>query len=80
MARTIPIKATEGYRLFVAFMDGANMAEVARQAGVSREMIRQLVDGKSGPGIEVALKLERVSYGKVPVASWIRAAKGSKAA
>lgn len=80
MARTIPVRATEGHRLFRAFLDGANMAEIARQSGVTREMIRQLADGKTGPGIEIALKIEQVSYGKVPVASWVQPAKGTKAA
>lgn len=79
MARTIPIKNTEGHRLFRAFCEGANLAEVARRSGVSREMIRQLVEGKTGPGIEIALRIEQVSFGKVPISSWIEPAKTAAA-
>jgi transcriptional regulator with XRE-family HTH domain len=77
--RTIPVQKTEGHRLFAAFIDGANQAEIARLTGVSRETIRKLADGSVGPGIELALKVEAVSYGKVPIASWVQPAKGQAA-
>ena len=66
--------------MFAAFCQGANQAELARQLGTSREMVRRLASGLNGPGIEMACRIERITYGKVPLRAWITEAKGSSAA
>lgn len=69
-SRQVAATESEGYRLFREFALGANLAEIAREAGVTRAAIAALLAGKMGPSIELALKIERVSYGKVSIASW----------
>ena len=63
--------------MFADFIQGANLAEIARQIGTSREMVRRLADGLNGPGIDIALRIERVSYGKVPIRSWVTRAQSA---
>jgi len=55
-------------------MDGVQQAEMARRIGVSREMVRLLVDGRANPGLEVAIRIEQITLGKVPAAAWIEQA------
>lgn len=83
MARTpkkLPVAESEGRRLFAEFVAGANHSELARAIGTSREMIRRLAEGLNGPGIEIALRIERVSYGKVPIVAWVTPARVETAA
>ena len=69
-SRQVAATESEGFRLFTEFAAGANLATIAREAGVTRSAVAALLAGKMGPSIELAMKIERVSYGKVPVVSW----------
>lgn len=44
--------------------------EAARLVGVARQTIYAWIEGRKKPSLGVALKLEQVSGGAVPVASW----------
>jgi transcriptional regulator with XRE-family HTH domain len=78
--RAIPVHRSEGHRLFRDFVQGLNMAEIARRTGVSREMIRKLADGTAGPGIELALRIQEATYGAVPLVTWAQPRKDDEAA
>ena len=59
-----------------AFLLSNNMpqARFAAMAGVSRGHMSALVSGAKAPSLNLALTIERLTGGKVPVASWVPAA------
>jgi transcriptional regulator with XRE-family HTH domain len=62
---------------------GVTQAEFAQRVGVGQPTISRLARGTQRPRVDVAVRIERESGGKVPVHSWpniaaiIRAAGGA---
>lgn len=50
---------------------GTTAATIARQVGRARALVGWWADGKQMPSLIDAFKLEQLSEGKVPVASWL---------
>ena len=71
----VPRTQTAGRKLLAEFCDdGTTQSHLARQAGVHRQTIQQLLVGDSSPSIEVAFKLQEATCGKVPAESWVQPA------
>ncbi len=49
---------------------GIRQAALADQLGISRGYMSELVSGDKSPGRELAVKIDGVTFGAVPVASW----------
>lgn len=49
---------------------GIKQAELADELGISRGYMSELASGDKSPGRELAVKIERITGGAVPVASW----------
>ncbi len=68
------MKKAKGKTLFALWLDGAEMsqAEAARQLNVSRQRANQLTVKRKEwtPGLRLALKIQDMTGGKVPVESW----------
>lgn len=45
-------------------------ALVAKEVGISRGHMSDIVKGRRGPSLDVALRIERCTAGAVPVESW----------
>jgi transcriptional regulator with XRE-family HTH domain len=58
---------------------GIKQAELADELGISRGYMSELANGDKSPGRELAVKIERVTRGAVPVASWSDTASPSGA-
>jgi hypothetical protein len=70
----LPPHRTEGARRFREYCADANLAEIARQCGITREYARLLAQGKHAPAIVVGVKIAALTHGKVPVESWAQPA------
>lgn len=46
------------------------VTEFARELGVSKGAVHDLITGRRKPGLELATKIEKATAGKVPAASW----------
>jgi DNA-binding transcriptional regulator YdaS (Cro superfamily) len=52
------------------FLEGRKRADFARELGISSAYLTQLANRDRTPGLGLALKIERVTNGAVPVSSW----------
>ena len=52
--------------------------KLAADLGISQPMISRLKSGAGLPSLKLAIKIERISGGKVPVTSWIPEEKPKK--
>lgn len=59
---------------------GATRAEWADRLDISRSYLSDLVNGKKMPSLDLAVRIERLTAGAVPVASWIDVADDRSAA
>lgn len=50
---------------------GRSRAQVARDIGCSKSYFSQLANGQRQPSLALAARIERLSGGAVPAASWI---------
>lgn len=46
-------------------------AEAARRAGYDRSNFHRIIDGSAKPSIELAHRIDTMTGGKVPMASWV---------
>ncbi|MGA0540703.1 helix-turn-helix domain-containing protein [Neotabrizicola sp. VNH66] len=49
---------------------GIRQAALAGALGISKGYMSELVSGDKSPGRELAVKIERATFGAVPVQSW----------
>lgn len=50
---------------------GLPQAEVAALLGMSRPYLTQLLSGAKKPGLDLAVKIERLTNGAVPASAWV---------
>ncbi len=53
---------------------GTRQAELAKRVGVSFGHMSALVNGDKTPGLELAVRIEDATEGRVPARSWVPAA------
>ncbi len=51
--------------------NGLRQAEFAERVGTTQGMISRLVSGVVVPSLDLAVRIERITDGAVPAASWI---------
>jgi len=51
---------------------GLTQREAAAKLDISRPHLAQIVSGAKRPGLDLALRIERLTDGAVPVSSWAR--------
>ncbi|WRH62073.1 MAG: helix-turn-helix transcriptional regulator [Fuscovulum sp.] len=56
---------------------GTTQAELAKEVGVSRPYMSELVGGTKIPSLENAVAIERATNGAVPASSWINSQRAS---
>lgn len=49
---------------------GLSQAALAKELGISRSHMSELVSGAKKPSLDLAFAIERVTEGAVPAASW----------
>lgn len=71
---------TEGRRKFAEWVDGANLAELARRLQVTRSWVSAVASGKTRPSIDMAYRIEQLTLGSIKTSLWAQPAKGTQRA
>jgi transcriptional regulator with XRE-family HTH domain len=58
---------------------GRSRGDVANALGISRSYFSELESGVKTPGLALAVEIERLTEGAVPVASWLEPSSGRTA-
>ncbi len=72
---TLPTSMTEGHRRFVAWIEGVNRAEIARQLGITRQTMTEIAAGRMRPALDLAYGIEQLTGGAVKTAAWVQPAR-----
>lgn len=60
----------EKLKSYISSQPAASMGKVAKQIGVSRPYLYDLLGGTRHPSFAVAKRIEEATGGKVPIGSW----------
>ena len=60
-----------------SWVDGSGLTriEVARRLGITRQYLDRLTNGTRRPDLELAVRVEDLTDGQVPVRSWLKVPK-----
>jgi len=56
-------------KYFIA--SGIKQSDLADRLGISQAFLSQLLNGRRTPSLELAVRIERLTGGAVPAASWV---------
>jgi transcriptional regulator with XRE-family HTH domain len=76
----VPAELTEGRRKFAEWVEGANLADLARRLEVTRSWVSSVAQGKTRPSIDLAYRIEQMTFGSIKTSLWAQPAKGKQAA